>query len=389
MHFKERAIKAIAQGTGTYSKRWDQYVDGVYDTHAIRGKDGVISFQSGDKIDFVCGLGSNILPGEMNNFSTPLTLEVEVAELIKETIPCINKLKFLKSGSDACQAAVRIARAYTGKHIIMGIGYHGWHNVFIAAEKPGVGTESEGYIKYETLDELIKWIDIEYFLDKPESFCDKIAAVIVEPVMLDINVKDKLLLLREKCTKYGMVLIFDEVVTGWRVPNFCIANYFNIQPDLICLGKAMANGHPISVIGGKQEIMDTPDYFISTTFSGEKTSLEKAKETIQHITREKLLELWNRGLWFQKEFNELSPNIQLFGLPTRSVWKGDAVYKTKFWQEMWKRGYFLGKAFFLSFNHSQEVLTRFLSVSKEVLRNIDENRIDLEGSLPKEVFKRT
>jgi glutamate-1-semialdehyde aminotransferase len=383
MTYKERAEKVLAQGTGTYSKRWDQLVDGVYDTHAIGGQDGVIWFPSGKKIDFVNGLGSNLLPGSMNNFSVPHVLEVEVAENIIDRIKCIDKLKFLKTGSAACVAAVRIARAYTGRERVLGIGYHGWHNIFISAEIPGKGCAYERYYKFNTLDDLLQYFDIDtHFYNYP------VAAIIIEPVMLELNVYDKLMRLRELCTKYRIVLIYDEIVTGFRVPQYCIANYFDIKPDLICLGKAMANGWPISVVGGRQSIMDTLDYFISTTFSGELASLEKAKEAITYITKERLEDLWLLGIDFQQSFNEISDKIQLYGLPTRMAWKGEEVFKAIFWQEMWKRGYFLGKLFFLSFNHTQDILDTFLLVAKEVIKEIEAGKIKLEGSLPKEVFKR-
>jgi glutamate-1-semialdehyde aminotransferase len=204
--------------------------------------------------------------------------------------------------------------------------------------------------------------------------------------MLDLNVKDKLKKLRNVCTNQKIVLIFDEIITGFRFPQYCVSNHFGITPDIICLGKAIAGGHPLSVVGGKKKYMNTPDYFISSTFAGETTSIREALLTLDLLSVDKLQELWDRGKWFRSEFNKISPKIQLNGYPTRSVWQAEETYKAIFWQEMLKRGYLFGKAFFLMFSHTEEILKKTLKDSKEVINNMDNYK--LEGDLPKEVFKR-
>lgn len=390
MNWDERAKACLAQGCLTYSKRSDQFVKGVYPTHVddINMRNVLtgcyLKTDEGSYIDFVAGLGSNLI-GCNNNFTLPSHSEIVLAEKLKTIFPFIDKMRFLKTGSEACQAAIRIARSFGEsikhrKKIILGLGYHGWHSVFISVEKPGAGTFYEHYFKFDSIDKIIDFINNH---TQPDS----IAGVIVEPVMLDLNVKNKLKKLRNICTNKKIVLIFDEIITGFRFPQYCVSNYLGITPDIICLGKAVANGHPLSIVGGKKKYMDAPDYFISSTFAGETTSIREALAVLGFVSIEKMQELWDRGKWFRSEFNKISPKIQLNGYPTRAVWQAEETYKAIFWQEMIKRGYLFGKAFFLMFSHTREILEATLNDSKEVIANMDNNK--LEGDLPREVFKRT
>jgi len=382
--WNQRSKKVIAQNCNTYSKRSDQFVEGVYNTHASNGYSECLQLSDGKEVvDYVCGLGSNIISCS-NNYTLPNVKEVILAEKIVEKFPCIDKLKFLKTGSEACQAAVRIARAYQENNIGeqfsgMGTGYHGWHNCFIASEKPGTGTVVELYYKKKNLNEVINCLKTY-----PHSY----QYVIIEPVELSMSGFHigKLRQIRKLCTKHDIVLIFDEVITGFRTPHYCMSNYLNIQPDIICLGKAMANGFPLAVVGGKAKYMDTPGYFISSTFAGEVTAIENSFHTFKTLTKSALRTLWNNGIFFQKNFNKIDDRLSLYGVPTRAIWEGDELIKAKFWQEMYKEGYLFGKAWFIMLAHTRPVLIKTLKVAERVLKNID--NVELEGELPKEVFKR-
>jgi glutamate-1-semialdehyde 2,1-aminomutase len=385
--WQKRAESVIAQGALTYSKRSDQFVKGIFPTHLKGGRGCHVTAADGKRyVDFCGGLGSNLL-GCDNNFSLPTIYEVELAEKIRARIPCCEKLRILKTGSEGCQAAVRIARAYTGKKLVLGVGYHGHHSVFISAEKPGAGTFYEEYIKYPSIMDLLA-------TDKRN-----IAAVIVEPVQLDINVRDELLKLREFCTRREIVLIFDEVITGFRVPMYCVANYLGVQPDIMVMGKAMASGWPLAVVGGKKEIMDTPGWFVSSTFAGEISSIKRALKVIKYVTPERIGVLWMWGRFFQEKFNAISPAIQLKGIPTKAVFVGDELTKNLFWQEMCKRGYLFFKAWHITFAHikrtfwqwlfcRETTIDRTLRVCREVIKEIEAGNVKLEGELCKEVFVR-
>lgn len=379
MTWNERAKAVFAQGCLTYSKRADQYIEGVYPTHTEGWNgDQLCTFLAAgvEYTDFVCGLGSNLIDIR-NNFSIPSTLEVAVAERVKALFPCIDKLKIVKTGSAACSAAIRIARAYTRKPSVFGTGYHGSDNVFIAAEKPGSGCVDESYTKLDNLQDLIK--SLRLFAP---------AAVIVEPVQLDLNVRSQLEEIRSLCTEKGVVLIFDEVITGFRFPKYCTANYFDIQPDLICLGKGLGNGHPIAIVGGKDAIMETPGYFISNTHNGEVCALEAAYNTLNFLTEAKLRDLWERGDYLNTQFNKLCPEVQMVGYPTRAEIQGDELTKALFMQEMCKRGYFFGRARFLTFAHTYHVIGETLQACREVFQAIAAGAVTLEGQLPRPVFRR-
>jgi len=388
MTIQDRADKVIAQGCGVYSKHPDTAVRGVYPTHV--GKDDYPTpYDDGNLYDlegkcyhdFMAGLGANLLYPN-NIYSLPSILEVEIAEQTVDRIDCIDKLKWLKTGSEACLAAVRIARAYNSlANTGIGTGYHGFGNMFIAEEKPGAGCIEEGYTKKDSLKDVIDGIiDASYLY----GYC------IIEPIELDASDerKEDLQDLRYLCTKHDMVLIFDEVITGFRVPQYTVSNWWGIEPDLIVMGKALGNGHPLSLVGGKASIMDTPDYFISSTFSGDTTSLEGAQTILSEVTEERLELLWSLGTEFNLAINKvLKPiDVQLVGYATRGTWKGDKAQIALFWQEMCKRGYLLGRPFFLMFCHTKEILDEFILDAGEVVNNFD--GVKLEGELPKEVFKR-
>jgi len=363
-----RAKAVFAQGGNTYSKMASQFVEGVYDTH----------YESFSGVDFVSGLGSNLI-GNHNNFTLPSIYEVVLGEKIKALFPCIDKMKLVKTGSDACSAAVRIARAFTGREEVFGMGYHGWHDTFISAEIPGTGTlgRLQKYSKMSHQWELLSFL---------KDHCP--AAVIIEPVQLDLEVKDFLLSLRKVCTEKGIVLIFDEVITGFRFPKYSVTNHFGITPDLICLGKALGNGYPIAIVGGREDIMETPGYFISNTHNGELSAINAALETLNYLTNDKLSELWDRGGGFLKRFNAMSPRLQLVGYPTRAELRGEDEYKAKFMQEMYYKGYLFGRAWFLNFNHTESRLHETLQAANDVIEQIDIGSVELKGIAPKPIFKR-
>jgi len=391
-----RAEACLAQGCVTYSKRSDQFVKGVFPTHAVKtpwGPQKTCKIKAcfygeplKEYVDMIGGLGSTILYPE-NNYCLPSPREIYLAEMVKARFPFIDKIKILKTGSEACQAAIRIARAYqrnagrTRDFLVLGNGYHGWHSVFISAEHPGTGTFYERYIRVNTLQEVIDTLQA-----RACTYC----AVIVEPVQLDISEEHvkKLEKLRRICSNQNTVLIFDEVVTGFRVPNYCVANYLGIHPDLICLGKAMANGYPISVIGGKAEFMDTLGYFVSSTFAGELSAIDAAINTMKALTPTVLQKLWDKGAKFQREFNAITPKLQLIGIPTKMVYEGDDMTKHLFWQEMCLRGFLTGKALHIFVSHTPKILKSFLTNAKKCLDKIQAGKVKLKGQMSKPVFAR-
>lgn len=379
---QNRQEQSIAHGSLTNSKRTSCFVKGIYPTHFSKQK-GCYSWDSkGNKyIDFVSGLGSNILGfshEEVNKaiidqlrngitFSLATDLEIKCAEKVKDCFPWIDRVRFLKTGSESCNAAIRIARTKTKNSIIYSDGYHGWSDEFTYLTPPSLGVVGSFPITKGTY---------------PPAGT---AALIVEPILTDSSSKriDQLKEMRNRCDETGTLLIFDEIITGFRYPKFGVSNTLEKQPDIICLGKAIANGMPLSVVAGKKEIMECDDYFVSSTFAGETLSLASALKTISLLqTKYDINYLWDKGAQFLFQFNQIWPEgVMLEGYPTRSVFKGDIFNKALFWQESIKAGLFFGSSLFFNFSHI-DVMDSVLSSCSSILKRIRTGSVVLEGSLP-------
>src|ERR1051325_3634845 len=211
-------------------------------------------------------------------FSQPHRLEVEVAELIREGVPNAESVRFSKTGCDVTSAAVRLARAYTGRNKVLCCGYHGWHDWYISVTDRNRGIP-------EAMQELtytFNYNDIQSLIDSVD---DNTACVILEPVVFEAPRDNFLQKVREVCDANGVLLIFDEMWTGFRLAAGGAQEYFNVSSDVQCFSKAIANGMPISVLSGRKEIMQLcdKDIFFYTTFGGEALSLAAAKATIEEI----------------------------------------------------------------------------------------------------------
>lgn len=400
-----RAQECIAQGYLTNSKRPESHVKGVYPTHVRYGQ-GCYLWDHDDKryMDFITGLGTNLLGygheivnqaiaaqlrgGYSHSFATHH--ELETAEKVKELFPFVDCVKFLKSGSEACSAAVRIARAATGRDVVYSEGYHGWHDGFVSLTPPAKGVpeqwtspnECSASRAWQTLSE-----------NAPSAtrsdYVGEAAAVIVEPVITDWSDERRKWLqdLRERCTRDGTLLIFDEVISGFRFPRYSVASFWGITPDLIVLGKAMGNGMPIAAVGGKYAVMNGAEYFVSSSYAGEVLSLAAAKATMTLLqTKFSLGNLWKDGEEFQKEFNSVCPEkVRIEGYPTRGVFAGDSVAKATFFQEACKAGFLFGPSFFLNFPAAAEWKIA-MNALKLILGRVARGEVKLEGEMPKSPF---
>ena len=386
--WRNRAELSIAHGALTNSKRPQCFVDGVYPSHLKSGQGCTVIDVDGKRyIDFICGLGSNIL-GYGNaeiaeaiysrarlgaTLSLGTHLEVELAELLKGVFPFVDQFRFLKSGTDACNAAIRIARTKTRRHKILSEGYHGWGDEFVSLTPPALGVSGAYPIeKLETLDQ----ID------------DEVAAVIIEPVQLDASDarREDLHRIRAKCSETGALLIFDEVITGFRFPKMGVSMHFGVTPDLLCIGKAMGNGMPISAVGGKREIMESGQYFISSTFAGETLSIAAALKTVTLLSTKYSLDwLWANGQRFLDQFNGLHPEIKIKGYPTRGVFEAPLELKALFWQESCRAGILFGPSWFFNFEHILQA-DLVLNTASDIMTRIKTGAVKLQGELPTTPF---
>lgn len=414
-----RAQRIIPGGSQTFSKGPSQFVQGVAPIYLQNGKGShVFDVDGNECIDYVMALGPITLGysyPQVNEaiikqleqgitFSLMHPLEVELSELLVELIPCAEMVRFGKNGSDATSGAVRTARAYTGREKIACCGYHGWQDWYI-----GITTRDKG------IPESTKKLTIPFEYDNLESlekiFAEnrgEVAAVIMEPIAIEEPKNSFLEKVKSLTHKEGAVLIFDEIVTGFRLALGGAQGYFKVTPDLATFGKGIANGMPISAIVGKREIMkELEEVFFSFTFGGEALSLAAALATIKEMREKDVIQhFWKQGKKLKEGYNRLSQEYELIeytqciGPPAHSAIyfrinnKDSLELKSLFQQEMIKRGILTMGVHNFCFSHSDRDIERTLEAYEDTLKilrqAIDENNIEeyLEGEKIKPVFRK-
>lgn len=287
-----RSSAVIPGGAQTYSKSWRQHVRGVSPVFLERGSGARVWDVDGNEyVDLVQGLLPNIL-GYANaavdraayerttmghSFSLPHRLEVELAERLVRIIPCAEKVRFAKNGSDATSGAVRAARAFTGRDHVAICGYHGWHDWYI-----GTTTRSAGVpAAVQGLSHTFPYNDLPALEALLGSRSGQFAAVIMEPFNFVWPAEGYLEAVKALARKHGAVLIFDEICTGFHFGLGGAQTMFGVTPDLATFGKAMGNGYPISCVAGRRDIMDTfNEIFMSFTFAGDVSAMAASNEVL-------------------------------------------------------------------------------------------------------------
>lgn len=235
------------------------------------------------------------------SFGAPTELETKMAELVIERVPSIEMVRMVSSGTEATLAALRLARGYTGRNkILKFIGcYHGHSDSLLIKAGSGVATlglpDSPGVPKGTAENTItVHYNDLEAVKTAFEKYGDDLAAVIVEPVAGNMGVvppvEGFLQGLRDITAQYGTLLIFDEVMTGFRVGYNCAQGYFGVTPDLTCLGKVIGGGLPVGAFGGRKEIMEriapAGDIYQAGTLSGNPLAMTAGYYTLSQLTPE-------------------------------------------------------------------------------------------------------
>jgi len=319
----KRALATIPTGSQTFSKSHIQFPDG----HAPLFVDGArgahfTDVDGNEFIDLVMGLAAiglgycdvdvdAAIRDQLDrgiSFSLPTRLEAELAELIVEVVPSAEMVRFAKNGSDVTSAAVRLARAHTGRERVLACGYHGWHDWYIGTTTRDLGVP--GGVR--ALTDKASANDPDAIAAKLAEYPDAYAAIVVEPMLLD-DPKASLSAIRALADRWGVVLIFDEVVTGFRFALGGAQQLYGVTPDLTCLGKSMANGMPLSAVTGRRDIMGLMgDIFFSGTFGGEALSLAAALATIRKIRKQGIIEhLWTMGGRLQVQLRQTIQKYRL------------------------------------------------------------------------------
>ena len=228
---------------------------------------------------------------------------------MSQKIPCAEKVRILKNGSDATTGAVRMARAYTGRQTVLACHYHGWHDWYYISTSLNAGVPTvlqENIISFpygdlSRLDELFK------------ANRGKIAAIIMEATHLHAPEANYLDAVKSIAHKNGALLIFDEVVTGFRFGLGGAQTYYDVIPDIACFAKALGNGSPISLVAGTKEIMDSTQHVVTTQTYGEDClAVAAALATLDVIEREPVVEhVWKLGGQLQAGYNRLAERYKI------------------------------------------------------------------------------
>jgi len=416
-----RAREIIPAGTQTFSKGVTQFVNGFAPKYLQRGKGAYVWDVDGNRyLDYVMACHPIILGyadpdvnravvdqlEQGSTFSLMHPLEVEVTELLIDTVPCAEAARFGKNGADATTIAVRIARAVTGRDHIAYCGYHGWHDWYIANTDlnsgiPAFNQKLAHAFVYNDLGSLER-----IFATYPE----EVACVIMEPLTILEPKDDFLGNVKKLAHHHGALLIFDEIITGFRFAVGGAQELTGVKPDLATFAKAISNGIPLSAIVGKKEYMFSLEKtFFSFTYGGDCIGLAAAKACIPKIRRENVpAHLFRVGTILKDGYNRLvetyglSEFTQCIGYPCRTIISFDGQgrfdpleMKSFFQQELIRRGILWAAYHALSYSHSVEDIETTLNAYEDVLRMfrkiVNSNqtlRSLIEGEPVKPVFRK-
>ena len=412
------ALELIPAQTQTLAKGPGQNIKGVAPKYLQRGKGSHVWDVDGNEyIDYTMAVGplslgyaydkvDEAIKEQLKDgitFSLMHPLEVEVAQLINKVVPNAESIRYSKVGADVTSAAVRLARAYTGRNKVLCCGYHGWHDWYIAVTDRNKGIPQA----VQDLTYTFNYNDIQSVID---SIDEDTACVILEPFVFEEPKDNFLHKLRDVCTENGTVLIFDEMWTGFRIAVGGAQEYFGVKADLACFSKAVANGMPVSILTGKKEIMKLleKDVFFFTTFGGEALSLAAVKATVTEIIEKNVpAYLAKQGRKLKDGYNSIAQKLGMdytkcSGFDCRTIITFDGEksgcnpleMKSLVQQEMIKRGILWGGFHNMSFSHNDEDIDYTLKAYEDVLpilkKAVDEKNVKhyLRGEPVEPVFRK-
>ena len=412
----QRANGLIPSQTQTLAKGPTQYVRGVAPVYLERGSGCEVTDVDGNTfIDLTMGVGPLILGychPEVDEairrqldrgitFSLMHRLEVELSERIRQLVPGAEMVRFSKTGADVTSAAVRVARAVTGRNRVLCCGYHGWHDWYAGtlprdAGVPGAVSAMVSSFDYNSMDSLRSKLTAD------------VACVILEPTIFEAPNPDFLQQVRKACSDNGSLLIFDEMWTGFRIALGGAQAHYDVTADLACFSKAVANGMPLSVLTGQRRWMEAleDEVFFYTTFGGEALSLAAAQATLDVLERENVpAVLSERGRQLTEQLQRMIRSLDLEGLgvvgmPARTMLTFDARFgdpllqKSLLQQELIRRGVLWTGFCNLAYAHDEDHLARVLAAFGESLDVLASARRDgslaqqLRGTPVQPVFRR-
>ena len=393
--------KTLVPGAVAGIRRPYNFVEGEYPIFFEEGKGGRIRDVDGNEyIDYLCAYGPIIIgyrEEEIDNavieqiknkgfcFSLTQSIQNQLVRKLQEVIPSCEMAAIVKTGSDATTISIRVARAYTGKVKVARCGYHGWHDWCV---------EVKGGIPEKFYEDVIEfhYNDLDQLEDILKANANDMAAIIVTPVghplAAEVQMPKPGYLegIRKLADKYGCVLIFDEIRSGFRCSLGGAQELFGVTPDLSTFGKAMANGYPIAALVGKREVMDvlTKDVFLSSTFFPNSDAQVAALKTIEILQRDKILDVVAaKGKKFGEDVEKV---VAESGIPARfsgSPWMPfitfprdeEGLYKklrVEFYTQLIRRGVFLQPYHhgYICYRHTDADLAFTVQAIKESLAEL-------------------
>ena len=403
-----KAIRIIPGGNGLLSKRPDRYAPDIWPVYFTKAKGCEIwDLDENHYVDMAqMGLGTAILgySNEEVNDSTKKAIntginttlnapeDVRLAERLLKLNPFAGGVKFSRSGGEAMAIAVRIARAYSGRDKIAFSGYHGWCDWYLAANLTCENSLNEHLLPGLSPKGVPKGLKDTAFpfqynnikdLETLVSKHNDIGVVVIEGARYDFPTKEFLEGIQQIAKERNIVIISDEITSGWRMTDGGVYKINGFQPDIVVYGKAMGNGFAISALVGKYEVMDAvQETFISSTFWTERVGFAAALKTIEILTRDKIWEHLIRigarigeGWLKLAEKHGLKLHISDFRpLITMKLEYGDlnSSILTLFTQEMLKRGYLAAASVYVSSAHTDTIVEEYFGHVDEVFGVISE-----------------
>ena len=409
----KRAKEIIPGGTQLLSKRPEMWLPEQWPSYYSRAKGCEVWDLDGNHYyDMsIMGVGANVLGyafdevdqaakkaidrGSMCTLNAPE--EVELAEALLDLHPWADMVRYAKAGGEAMAMAARIARAYTGKDIVLVCGYHGWHDWYLSANLTKGDPLADVHLKGLAPAGVPKGLagtNLIFHYNQEEEFealvkenRGKIAAVIMEPIRNDYPNPGYLEKIREITEAEGIVLIFDEITAGFRLCPGGSHLKLGVNPDIAVFAKAMTNGYSVSAIVGKRDVMEAAqETFISSTFWTERIALAAALESIRCYQKYKVDEVQSRVGGRVKEgwlraAERQGIKIHVSGiLPLihfEFLYENPLIYKTFFTQQMLKKGYLAATGLYVSLAHTESIIEEYLAACENVFEEI--GKICLEG----------
>lgn len=415
----ERALKVQKPVTQTLAKGPGQFSNGVAPKYLQRGKGArVWDIDGNEYLDYNSAIGpislgyaypavDEAIKAQLEDgitFSLMHPLEVTLSELITEVIPNAEAVKIAKTGADVCSAAIRVARAFTGRNKIFCCGYHGWHDWYIGITSRNAGIP-------EAIQDLTYTFEYNDIHSIKEALDADVAAVILEPFIFEKPLEGYLQALAAACKENGTLLIFDEMWTGFRIAVGGAQEYFNVKADLAVFSKACANGMPIALLTGRSDVMElfNKEVFSYTTFGGEALSMAACIATIRELKEKNVPQyLDEQGALLKDGFNALAKAhgldeyVNCIGYNCRSMVTfspnaGNTLeLKTWMQQEMIKRGILWAGFHNMCYSHTTEDIQYTLDayddimpLLKEMIESDEEITSHLKGEVLEAVFRKT